>query len=158
VDDLEPLILRARDQHDGNDGANSDDVSAAEERLGYRLPHDLKRILHAANGLRFWASADYPCRLLSTTEMEPVSVLLQRDDGPPGIIAIIELQGDFVGIDLDPTSKSFSRLIDCSHETFPYELFGICDSSTSALKLILESDGREWVWPAVLAYDTDFAE
>ena len=39
-----------------------------------------------------------------------------RDNGPPGIIAIIELQGDFVGIDLDPTSKSFSRLIDWAGE------------------------------------------
>jgi hypothetical protein len=158
LDSFESLILRARAEHDCSDGASSAELAAAEQRLGYSLPEDLKRILRAANGIRFWANADYPCRLLSTTELEPARVLLQRDEGPPAIIAFIEVQADFVGIDLDPRSESFSRVIDCSHETFPYELFGICDSLEAALSLIVESAGEEWLWPAVLAYDVDFAE
>lgn len=158
LDALEPLIGRARAEHDCNPGASSDDIAAAEQRLGYTFPEDLKRILKAADGIHFWAQGGYPYRLLSTTEIEAARTLLACDDGPPGIIAIIEVQSDFVGIDLDPRSKSFARLIDCSHETFPYELSGVCDSFTAALKLIIECNGQEWLWPAVLAYDVDFAE
>ena len=122
------------------------------------LCEDLKRVLMAADGIRFWAEGDYPCRLLSTAEIEAARSLLPCDDGPPGILAIVEVQSDFVGIDLNPRSNSFGRLIDCSHETFPDELSGVSDSLSAALELVLECNGQEWLWPAVLAYDVDFAE
>jgi len=158
MDGLELLVGRARAEHDCNPGASSDDLAAAEQRLGCTFPADLKRVLLAADGIRFWADGDYPCRLLSTAEIEAVRSLLGCDDGPAGILAIVEVGSDFVGIDLDPRSDSFGRLIDCSHETFPDELSGICDSLSGLFKLILESNGEEWLWPAVLAYDVDFAE
>lgn len=158
LDGLESLIGRARTEHDCNPGASAADLAAAEQRLGYPFPEDWKRVLMAADGIRFWVDGEHPCRLLSTAEIEAAHSLLGCDDGPPGILAIIEVQSDFVGIDLDPQSKSFSRLVDCSHETFPYELFGVCDSLSAALQLILECHGQEWLWPAVLAYDVDFAE
>jgi len=158
LDTLESLIVRAQGEHDCSPGASAARVADAERRLGYTFPEELKRVLLAADGMSFWAEGEYPCRLLSTTEIEAACSLLPCDDGPPSIIAIIEVQSDFVGIDLDPQSKSFSRLIDCSHETFPYELSGVCDSLSAALELILECNGQEWLWPAVLRYDVDFAE
>ena len=158
LDTLELLIRRARVEHDCNPGASSDDIAAAEQRLGYTLPEDLKRVLIAADGIRFWTEGDYPCRLLSTSEIEAARSLLSSGDGPPGIIAIIEVESDFAGIDLDPRSSSFGHLIDCSHETFPDELSGVCDSISAALELVLGCNGQEWLSPAVLAYDVDFAE
>jgi len=158
VDPLESLMGRARAEHDCSPGASSDTVAAAERRVGYNFPDELKRLLRAADGIRFWEEGDYPCRLLSTAEIEAARALLPCDGGPPSIIAIIDVQGDYVGIDLDPGSEAFSRLVDCSHETFPDELFGICDSLVDGLRLILESNGQEWLWPAVLAYDVDFAD
>lgn len=158
MDELESLLVRARAEHECEPGASAEDIAAAERRIGYTLPDELKRVLRAADGIRFWVRGSYPCRMLSTREIAAAAVLLQSDEGPPGIIAIIEMQSDFVGIDLEPESKSFTRLIDCSHETFPYELFGVCDSVRAVLALIIESQGRDWLWPAVLAYHVDFAK
>jgi SMI1 / KNR4 family (SUKH-1) len=156
--ELTSLIQRARAEHDAAEGASSSELSAAENRLGYRLADDLKVLLRAANGIRFWVDGDYPCRLLSAAELQPVRGLLQNDEGPNGIIALIDAGGDFVGVDLEPGSASFGRFVDCFHETFPDELPGVCDSLAALLTLILESDGDEWLWPAALAYDVDFAE
>ncbi len=132
---FESLIARARQEHDCSPGASSDELAAAEQRLGCTFPEDLKKLFQAADGIRFWAHADHPCRLLSTVEIATACALLRCNDGPASIIAIIELQGGFVGIDLDPRKESFGRLIDCSHETFPFELFGICDSLHAMLRL-----------------------
>jgi hypothetical protein len=156
--DLETLIARAKDEHDCKPGASATAIAAAERRLGFGLPADVKRVLQASNGIHFWANADYPCRLLPTTELKPARTLLHADEGSPSIIALFEVESDYVGIDLDPKSASHSRIIYCSHETFPFELSGMCDSFTDALELVIESKEQEWVWPAVLAYDVDFAE
>jgi hypothetical protein len=118
----------------------------------------LRALLQACNGIAFWTTGDYPCRLLSTNEIKPARVLLGTDEGPPALVAILEADGNFVAIDLDRASKSYSRLIDCFHETFPYELFGICESLQEMLALVLDSKGQDWIWQAAHAYDVDFAE
>jgi hypothetical protein len=73
-------------------------------------------------------------------------------------VAIVESQGDFVGMGLVRESSCYSRLVDCSHETYPYELFGVCDSLQEMLALILDSQDEEWIWPAARASGVDFAE
>jgi hypothetical protein len=40
--------------------------------------------LRPANGIRFWMTADDPCCLLSTTELEPARVVLGGDHGTAG--------------------------------------------------------------------------
>ena len=155
---MESLIQRAQAEHDCRPGAAASEIAYAEEGLGFRFTDDLRALLQACNGIAFWTAGDYPCRLLSATEIKPVRVLLGTDEGPPALVAILEADGNFVGIDLDPASKSYSRLVDCFHETFPYELFGICDSLQDMLALVLDSNGQDWIWQAARAYDVDFAE
>jgi hypothetical protein len=155
---LNALILRARTEHRCEPGATPAEIAEAERRIGFGLPEGLREVLSAANGIRFWEAGDFPCRLLSVSELNPAHVLLEGDEGPRGLIAVVETEGDVVAMDLDPESKSHSRLIDCFHETFPYELPGVCNSMQELLALILDSKGQEWSWPAARAYDVDFAE
>lgn len=63
-----------------------------------------------------------------------------------------------MALDIDPASRSHGRLIDCCHETFPFELHGVCDSLWELLRLVLDSNGEDWSWPAVLRYGVDFAK
>jgi len=155
---LKSLILRARADHDCRAGATAAQIAAAEKRLGYEFTDDLRELLLACNGIQFWKAGDYPCALLATTKIKPAHLLLANDEGPRGLIAIVETEGTLIAIDLDRDSKSYSKIIDCFHETFPEELCGVCDSLQDLLALILNSRGEEWVWPAAQKYDLDFAE
>ena len=155
---LESLILRARAEHDCNSGATSEEIALAENRLGYSLPDDLAALLRECNGIQFWTTGNFPCRLLSLREIMPVHCFLKGDEGPRGLVALVESQGDFVAMGFERESRFYSRLIDCSHETFPYELFGVCDSLQEMLALILDSKDEEWIWPAARATGIDFAE
>jgi hypothetical protein len=155
---LKSLIVRARAEHECRPGATSEEIAAAENRLGYSLTHDLRDLLGACNGIQFWKDGNYPCRLLPASEIKPVHLLLEGDEGPQGLVAIVESQGDFVGMGLVRESSCYSRLVDCSHETYPYELFGVCDSLQEMLALILDSQDEEWIWPAARASGVDFAE
>jgi hypothetical protein len=155
---LKSLILRARAEHDCSSGATADEIAAAEARLGYVFTEDLRELLRECNGIQFWKSGEFPCRLLPASEIRPVHLYLDGDEGPRGLVALVESQGDFVAMGLDQESKGYSRLIDCSHETFPHELFGVCDSLQDMLALILDSKDEEWIWPAVRASGVDFAE
>jgi hypothetical protein len=152
------LILRARAEHDCRPGATSDEIGDAEKRIGYRFTDDLRELLRTCNGIQFWKAGSYPCRLLPTSEIKPVHLFLDGEEGPRGLVAIVEAEGDFVGMGLDPESSCYSRLVDCSHETFPYELFQVCDSLKEMIALILESKDEEWIWPAARASGVDFAE
>ena len=155
---LKSLILRARAEHDCSPGATSDEIALAESRVGFGFTDDLRELLSECNGIQFWTKGNYPCRLLAASEIKPVHLLLESDEGPPGLVALVESQGDFVAMGLDPGSRCYSRLVDCSHETFPYELFGVCDSLQDMLALILDSKDGEWVWPAAQASGVDFAD
>jgi len=155
---LKSLIVRARAEHECRSGATSDEIADAENRIGYRFTDELRELLRACNGIQFWKTGNYPCRLLPTSEIKPVHLFFGGDEGPRGLVAIVEAQGDFVGMGLDPRSGCYSRLVDCSHETFPYELFGVCDSVAEMLALIIESKDQEWIWPAARASGVDFAE
>jgi hypothetical protein len=155
---LKSLIGRARAEHDCSPGATPDEIARAEKRLGYSFTEDLRELLRACNGIQFWSAGNYPCRLLPASEIKPVHLLLEGDEGPPGLVALAEAEADFVAIGLDRESKCYARIVDCSHETFPYELFGVCDSVTDMLALILDSKDEEWIWPAARASGVDFAE
>jgi len=155
---LKSLIVRARAEHHCNPGATSDELVIAEKRIGYSFTDDVREVLRECNGIQFWATGNFPCRLLAASEIKPVHLFFEGDEGPPGLVALVESQGDFVAMGLDPKSRCYSRLVDCSHETFPYELFGICDSLQDMLTLILNSNDQEWIWPAAQASDVDFAE
>ena len=155
---LESLILRARAEHDCRPGATFDEIADAEKRLGHRFTDELRQLLAACNGIQFWKAGDHPSRLLSTREIAPVHCLLHGDEGPRGLVAIVESAGDFVGMGLDPQGRCHSRLVDCSHETYPDELLGVCGSLKEMLVLVLDSNGEEWIWPAARAYGVDFAE
>src|SRR6478752_5492449 len=137
--DLKSLILRARAEHDCRPGATADEIAAAEKRIGYSFTDDLRELLRECNGIEFWAKGEYPCRLLSAREIKPVHLLLEGDEGPPGLVALVEQQSDFVAMGLDRESACYGRLVDCSHETFPDELFKVCDSLPAMLALILDS-------------------
>src|SRR5262245_5795835 len=69
---LKSLILRARAEHDCCSGATSEEIVAAENRIGYRFTDDLQELLRACNGIHFWKAGNYPCRLLPTSEIRPV--------------------------------------------------------------------------------------
>jgi hypothetical protein len=155
---LKSLIVRARAEHDCSPGATSEEIAAAEDRIGYEFPDDLRELLRECNGIRFWTTGNYPCRLLPASEIKAVSLFLERDEGPPGLVALVDAQGDYVAMGLDPKSRCYSKLVDCSHETFAYELFGVCDSLQDMLALILDSKDEEWIWPAARASGVDFAE
>jgi len=155
---LKSLILRARAEHDCSPGATSDEIAIAESRIGYSFTDDLRELLRECNGIRFWTSGNYPCRLLPASEIKPVHLFFEGDEGPQGLVALVESQGDFVAMGLDRESRCYSRLVDCSHETFPYELFGVCDSLRDMLAFILDSKDEEWIWPAAQAAGVDFAE
>ncbi|MCU0866593.1 MAG: SMI1/KNR4 family protein [Planctomycetes bacterium] len=152
------LIERARAEHSCRPGASADALAAAEARLGMALPPSLRELLGACNGIDFWRDGDYPCRLLSAEEIAPARLLLHVGDGPAGLLAVLDNQGAYVALDVDPSSRSHGRLIDCHHETFPFELPGICDSVWELLRLVLDSNGEDWSWPAVLRYGVDFAD
>ncbi len=157
--ELDALIARAVGEHDSRPGASPADLAQLERRLGYVLPHDLRAVLVAADGIGLWSSGEAPCRWLTTAEIAPVHELLATEaTGPEGLAAVLECGGDYVALDLRTDSRSYGKLIDCSHETYPYELNGVCDSISQLLALALDSGGGKWVWPTVLEYDRDWAE
>lgn len=143
--------------HTASAMSTSDEIVIAENRIGYSFTDDLRDLLRECNGIQFWTKGNFPCRLLPASEIKAVHLLLERE-GPPGLVALIEAQGDFVAMGLDRESRCYSRLVDCSHETFPHELFGVCDSLREMLALILDSKDEEWIWPAASASGVDFAE
>ncbi len=155
--DKRALIDRARLEHACGPGVTAEQIAAFEVRLGCQLPGDLRELLVEINGANFWANGNFPCRLLSIDEIVPVQALLGTTDGPASLLAIVDFSGDYVAVDVQPGSSSFGRLIDCFHETFPFELHGVCDSVWELLDLVLTSAGEEWLWPAALRYGVDYA-
>src|SRR6188768_1024969 len=110
---LKSLIARARAEHDCSPGATSDELAIAESRIGYSFTKELRELLRECNGIRFWTTGQFPCRLLPASEIEPVHLFLEGDEGPQGLVALVESQADFVAIGLDRQSKCYSRLVDC---------------------------------------------
>lgn len=140
-------------------GAALADFAEAESRLGLTLPNELRALLEKANGGIVWASADHPSRLLPANELDFAGRLLQSDEmGSKRLVAVLSQEPDYVAMDVDPVSSSFGCLVDCSHETFPYELGLVSDSLEGMLELLLSSRGNEWIWPAVLASGRDLAQ
>jgi hypothetical protein len=113
---LESLIRRAQGEHDCRPGATAGEIAAAEDRIGYRFTDELRALLEACNGIAFWTAGDYSCRLLSTTEIKPARVLLGTDEGPPALVAILEADGNFVGIDLRTGRSALAVATDGGHD------------------------------------------
>ena len=155
---LHSLITRCRTEHTCKPGASDEDIHAAELRIGFPFTDELRELLHACNGIEFWSDGNYPCRLLSVQEMAAAHDHLGTEDGPPGLIALLTVQADCVAIGLDRAHASYGRIVDCSHETFPHELCGVCDSLEALLTLVLDSDDEEWIWPAACESGIDYAE
>jgi hypothetical protein len=155
---MKEVLARLRANHAVNPGATVDEVSAAESRLGVSFPQELRALFAAANGGLVWEASSFPARLLATSEVEFVARLIPADeDGPTGLVAILRQEADVVAIDLNPESPNFGFLVDCCHETFPYELGLVSETLQGMLELLLASEGEEWVWPAVLASGRDLA-
>lgn len=150
------LVRRARAEHACAAGASEQALAAASQRLGYEIPRELRELLQAFDGAELFADGDYPCRLLSTQELATACELLNHSGGPNGLVAVLEADGNYLAVDFDSASPTADLVLCCDHETFPYELFGVCDSVWEMLRLALDSDGAEWIWPAVLAYGRDF--
>jgi hypothetical protein len=154
---LQSRIVRARAEHHCSPGANVDEIAKAEARIGFPFTNDLRELLRESNGIRFWANGGIPCRLLAANEIQPVHRILGGDEGPTGLVAIVQIEGDVVAMGLNPKSNCFSRIVYCSHETYPHELFLVCDSLQDMLALVLDCNGQDWVSPAARANDVDFA-
>ncbi|HLO95869.1 MAG TPA: SMI1/KNR4 family protein [Burkholderiaceae bacterium] len=154
---LQTLIARCRAEHACKPGASPQEIQAAEVRIGFPFTAELPELLQACNGIGFWAAGNYPCRLLSLQEIVAARDYLSTDDGPSGLIALLAAASDCVAIGLDRAHASYGRIVDCSHETFPYELSGVCESLQDMLTLVLDSDDEEWIWPAACDYGVDYA-
>ena len=158
TDHLQALIARCRAEHACKPGASAAEIQAAELRIGFPFSAELRELLQACNGIDFWSAGNYPCRLLSVQDMVAAHDHLRTDDGPPGLIALLAMQADCVAIGLDRTQASYGKLVDCSHETFPYELSGVCESLQDLLALVLDSGDEDWLWPAARDSGVDYAE
>lgn len=158
TDQLQTLIARCRAEHDCKPGASPEDIQAAELRIGFQFTDELRELLQACNGIDFWSAGNYPCRLLPVQDLAPAHEHLRTDGGPPGLIALLAAQADCIAIGLDRAHASYGKIVDCSHETFPYELGGICDSLEELLTLVLDSSNEEWIWPAAANSGIDYAE
>ncbi|NNE74835.1 MAG: SMI1/KNR4 family protein [Acidimicrobiales bacterium] len=154
---LQRLIARIEAEHEPGRGAGPARIAACEERIGFSLPPDLRNLLEAANGIRFWSDGSYPCEMLAAEHIDVVADLFESDEATRSIVAVLALDSDYVGIELDPAQPGYGSFIDCSHETFPYELFAICDSVEELLTLVLDSQDEEWAWPAARENARDFA-
>lgn len=151
------LLQRLLSEHACAPGATEAEIDAAEARLGLELPEQLLDLLRAANGVDLWHGGDFPKRILSTTELErPEHFVYQT--GPEGMLAVLASPGSAhcLAVQTDRFSSLFGKVLDCHHETFPAEIFGVCDSVAEMLGLALDSEGREWTWPAALAYGVDY--
>lgn len=115
---LQTLIAGCRTEHACKPGASAEDIDAAELRIGYKFTDEL---LQACNGIDFWSDGNYPCRLLSVQDMMAAHDHLRTDNGPHGLIALVSMQADCVAIGLDEAHASYGKIVDCSHETFPYD-------------------------------------
>jgi hypothetical protein len=155
---MEKILAQLCANHAVNQGATVEEISAAESRLGVSFPQELRALFAAANGGLIWETGSFPARLLATSEVEFAARLISADeDGPKGLVAILRQEADVVAIDLNPASPNFGFIVDCSHETFPYELGLVSEALQGMLELLLASGGEEWVWPAVLASGSDLA-
>ncbi|MEN9361689.1 MAG: / family [Verrucomicrobiota bacterium] len=161
---MKDLLQKIKQDHACQAPASKANLAALRKKLAFDLPADLVTLLSFSNGIEFFpttADAEGECvyRLLPAAEMDLASSLLHADEEMPSLLAILTI-GDvgFVGIGIDPELPTYGKLIDCDHETFPFELFGICDSIEELLKLILASKGDEWTGAAALKYNVDFAE
>lgn len=157
TDHLQTLIARCRAEHACKPGASAEEIQAAELRIGFPFTAELRELLHACNGIDFWAAGNYPCRLLPLKEMVAARDYLSIDAGPPWLIALLAAESDCVAIGLDRTHASYGRIVDCSHETFPHELSGVCESLQDMLTLVLDSRDEEWIWPAARGSGVDYA-
>ncbi|MCB9627111.1 MAG: hypothetical protein H6725_07045 [Sandaracinaceae bacterium] len=152
------LIARLLAEHRCAAGATEAEIDDAESRLGLELPLPLLEVLRATNGADLWHTGDFPCRLLSTRELaRPEQFVYQP--GPEALVAVVASRGNAqcLAIQTDRFSAHFGRIVDCHHETYPYEILGVCDSIVEMLRLVLDCEGREWMWPAAQAYDVNYA-
>ncbi|MFK7898929.1 MAG: SMI1/KNR4 family protein [Myxococcota bacterium] len=156
---MRTLLAQLVASHPLNGGATNEEISAAERRIGFPFPAEYRDLLAAANGGPVWESGELPSTLLTAAELEFVSVLMESDDpSPPGLVAILRQESNYVALDMDPTSSTLGFVVDCSHETFPFELGLVAESISEMLDLLNRSGGAEWVWPAVVVSGRDLAE
>jgi hypothetical protein len=152
------LIERLLSEHACAPGATAAEIDAAESRLGLQLPEQLLDLLRAANGVDLWRGCDFPFRLLSTAELERPQHFVYHA-GPDGLLAVGTSRGDAqcLAVQTERFSSLCGKVVDCYHETFPFEILGVCDSVAEMLRLALDSEGREWIWPAARKYGVDYA-
>lgn len=152
------LIERLLAEHTCAPGASEADLDAAEQRLGMELPKPVLDLLRAANGADMWPGGPFRYRILSTSELERPEHFVYRA-GPEGLLAVVASPGNAhcLAVQTDRFSSLFGKVVDCHHETFPSEILGVCNSVEEMLRLALDSEGREWIWPAARQYGVDYA-
>lgn len=155
--DVEVLERLCR-EHKVAPGASEEELLAAERRLQAPLPEELRQLLRSCNGGQLWPDGDYPCRLLSAAEIDWASNVAYGEPGPPGLLAFLKFGADVVAVQADASSAYAGVVVDCFHETFPHEIYGIAESIGAALRLVVCSDNEEWIWPAARAFGVDYAQ
>ena len=111
--------------------SDSSSIDKAEEKLGYKLPDDLKTFYRRYRSLTFYETDEhgvmdwFTCRFVPATEMHRtrIDIFGEESDedyyGPPFWITICDLgDSNFIALDLQSGSSNERNYILCDHEVF----------------------------------------
>jgi hypothetical protein len=119
---IQELALQVCTEHFPGTKATPTEIAAAEKRLGFHLPLDLKKFYQACNGARFFKDFDSPYRVLSLAELNPACDLIEGAEvaETETWYAFCELHdGNYLAMDLAQLKvPNAVPIIDCPHEHF----------------------------------------
>jgi cell wall assembly regulator SMI1 len=153
-DRLQSLIERVRRHHFPNEPAPiAAAIESFEAQHGVKMPNDMRTFYLACDGVRLFQTYDTPYEFLPLRGLRRARVAIFDQDtdeyGPASIYAFCDVRdGNYVGIDLDPSSPNAFCALDCFHETFPEpaETKVVAKSFGEFLAACLESDATGLWW------------
>jgi hypothetical protein len=147
--DILELINAMQRHHFPAPPAIEPEIVAAEQRLGIKLPSDMRTFLLNANGACFFRPEDPPYRILSANELcrARLAIFGIDDDefGPSSWYAFCDVQdGNYAAVELGQYARVNAPVYDCFHEAFPDPNYCkvIAESFTGFLARMIASDGK----------------
>jgi cell wall assembly regulator SMI1 len=151
---IRELSEKIRADHYPEAPATKEEIAAAEKRIGYRLPLDLKQFYLQSNGARLFKKLDSAFSIVPLEKIVPVSQDIlggtQPPEGTASWMTLCELpDGNYLAMDLASMKLPDTlHVIDCCHEAFGEEGRAqiIAMSFTEFLIDALKSGGKHyWV-------------
>jgi cell wall assembly regulator SMI1 len=146
---VDRLVEITKKKHHARPKATLNSIERFQRSHYVTLPADMKAFYSHCDGASLFEKDDPTYKLLPLSQIARARILVNGEDtdacGPESWYGFCDVRdGNYVAIDLDTASSTFSCVFDCFHETFPDPAYTnmIARSFSEFLENALNSRGQ----------------